>query len=90
MSAREARGERGVALLMVLTCVAVLTLVLVEFSRRATIHLNEGVYIRDEVRANIVADSALDLTPIRAMIDAPALSAKQGHPSVRGVILRSP
>jgi hypothetical protein len=55
---------------MVLTAVAVLTLVVVEFSRRATVHLNEGVYIRDEVRANIVADSALDLT--RACLDRAA------------------
>lgn len=66
-------SQRGVALLMVLTAVAVLTLVVVEFSRRATIHLNEGVYIRDEVRANVVADSALDLT--RACLDRAAWGA---------------
>ena len=70
---RSARAERGVALLMVLTAVAVLTLVLVEFSRRSTIHLNEGVYVRDEVRANVVADTALDLT--RACLDRAAWGA---------------
>ena len=65
---REAQG--GVALLMVMTAVAVLTLVVVDFSKTAITHLNEGAYVRDEVRANAVADTALDLT--RACLDRAA------------------
>ena len=60
-------SQAGVALLMVMTAVAVLTIVIVDFSRSAITHMNEGAYVRDEVRANAVADTALDLTPLASI-----------------------
>lgn len=66
----RAEGESGIALLIALTAVTVLSLVVVDFSRQSTLHLNEGTYIRDEVRANILADTALDMT--RACLDRKA------------------
>ena len=58
----RARDQKGVALLVSITAITILTIVLVDFSRQANIHLNEGVFIRDEVQANVLADTALDIT----------------------------
>jgi hypothetical protein len=79
-------SQAGVALLMVMTAVAVLTIVLVDFSRSAITHMNEGAYVRDEVRANAVADTALDLT--RACLDRAAwgpFGAMQGKVNLERV-----
>ena len=66
----RAEAQGGIALLIALTSITVLSLVVVDFSRQSTLHLNEGVFIRDEVRANILADTALDMT--RACLDRKA------------------
>ena len=66
----RAESQGGIALLIALTAITVLSLVIVDFSRQSTLHLNEGVFIRDEVRANILADTALDMT--RACLDRKA------------------
>ncbi len=66
----RAEAQGGIALLIALTAITVLSLVVVDFSRQSTLHLNEGVFIRDEVRANILADTALDMT--RACLDRKA------------------
>jgi type II secretory pathway component PulK len=75
---RGLRRAKGVALLLVLTTIAVLALVLVEFSSTAHTHLNTGVNIRDEVRATQLAETALVMT--RACLDQTAwgpLAAQQ-------------
>ena len=66
----RAESESGIALLIALTAITVLSMVVVDFSRQSSLHLNEGTYIRDEVRANILADTALDMT--RACLDRKA------------------
>lgn len=64
---RRGRQPKGIALLLVLTTIAVLALVLVEFSSTAHTHLATGVNIRDEVRATQLAETALVMT--RACLD---------------------
>ena len=66
----RAESQGGIALLIALTSITVLSMVIVDFSRQSSLHLNEGVFIRDEVRANILADTALDMT--RACLDRKA------------------
>lgn len=66
----RAESQGGIALLIALTSITVLSMVVVDFSRQSSLHLNEGVFIRDEVRANILADTALDMT--RACLDRKA------------------
>lgn len=56
---RPATTERGVALLMAVTTIAILAVVILEFSNTSRTHLNQGVNIRDEVRAQAVADTAV-------------------------------
>lgn len=60
-------GVRGVALLMVISAITILALVLMDFSQNTQTHMNAGVNLRDEVRANVMADTALVLT--RACLD---------------------
>lgn len=57
-------------MLLVLTTIAVLALVLVEFSSTAHTHLSMGVNMRDEVRATHLAETALVMT--RACLDQTA------------------
>ena len=70
---RRRRRESGVALLMVISAVTILSLVLLEFSSSARTHLQAGVNMRDEVRAVTMADTALTLT--RACLDPNAWSS---------------
>lgn len=70
LNPRRKRGQKGVALLLVLTTIAVLALVLVEFSSNAHTHLNTGVNIRDGVRATQLAETAFVMT--RACLDETA------------------
>ena len=63
-------AQRGVALIVVLTAITVLTIVIVDLSRQSNLHLDQGVFIRDEVRTSILADTALDMT--RACLDRKA------------------
>jgi len=67
---RRSRRPRGVALLMVISIIAVLALVLVEFSSTARTHLNAGVNVRDDIRATMTAETALVMT--RACLDQTA------------------
>ncbi len=62
-----AGAQRGVALLMVISAIAILAVVLIDFSNNARTHMNAGVNIRDEMRANTMADTALVMT--RACMD---------------------
>lgn len=64
------RRSAGVALLMVITAITVLALVLLEFSGSARTHLSAGTNIRDDIRAQTTADSAMALT--RACLDPAA------------------
>ena len=76
---KRERSQSGVALLMVITTITVMTLVLVDFSAQSHLHLSGGVNIRDEMRANQLADTALSLS--RACLDRKAwgpLGAMQG------------
>jgi len=54
-------GRRGMALLMVLTCVAVLTAVAVEFAYDTRVDLTLAANARDELRAHYMARSATNL-----------------------------
>ena len=62
--------SKGVALLMVVTTIAVLSVILLEFSMRSRLHLQSGANLRDQVRATTAADTALVLT--RACLDPEA------------------
>lgn len=65
------RGHRpGVALLLVVSTIAVMAIVVVEFSSTARTHLNQGVNLRDQARASMLADTALVMT--RACLDGEA------------------
>jgi hypothetical protein len=59
--------QHGIALLVVITAITVMSIVLIDFSKQSMLHLNEGTYIRDEMRANMLADTAFDMT--RACLD---------------------
>lgn len=55
---------------MVISCIAILSIVVLEFSKTSRIHLDQGVNIRDEYRAITMADTALIMT--RACLDPKA------------------
>ena len=69
-SHHRSEEQAGVALLIALTAITVLSIVTVDFSRQSNLHLSGGVFIRDELRANVLADTALDMT--RACLDRKA------------------
>ncbi len=60
-------GQGGIALLLVVTAIAMLTVVLLEFSKTTRTHLQAGVNLREEMRASTMAETALVLT--RACLD---------------------
>ena len=66
-------SQTGIALLVVITAITVMSIILIDFSRQSMIHLNEGTYIRDEMQANMLADTAFDMT--RACLDRKAWGA---------------
>jgi len=61
-SRQKRRGQLGVALLMVIAFITLMSLVLIEFSRSAQTHFKSGVNLRDEMRATTMADTAVTLT----------------------------
>lgn len=71
------------ALLLVLTTIAVLALVLVEFSSNAHTHLQTGANMRDEVRATQLAETALVLT--RACLDETAWGPLGGSRAMQNI-----
>lgn len=78
-SHRGHRRSAGIALLMVIVSITVLALVLLEFSGSARTHLSAGTNIRDDIRAQTAADTAMVLT--RACLDPEAwgaLASQQG------------
>ncbi|MEZ4467516.1 MAG: type II secretion system protein GspK [bacterium] len=68
---------RGIALLMVVSIIAILGLVLIEFSSSARTHLNAGINVRDDVRATTTAETALVMT--RACLDQTAWGPLAGQ-----------
>ncbi len=74
MSRRSAHPGRqrsaGMALLMVISAITILALVLMEFSGSTRTHLSAGTNIRDDIRAQTAADTAMVLT--RACLDPTA------------------
>ncbi len=60
--ARRRRGKRGVALLMVLSTLAVLSVMLTEFQDATSAELGSSVAARDQVKAEYAARSAVNLT----------------------------
>ncbi len=64
---RRRRGQPGIALLMVITAITILSLVVMEFSNSARTHMDQGINLRDEARATALADTALIMT--RACLD---------------------
>lgn len=70
---RGGRRSAGIALLMVISAITILALVLVEFSGSTRTHLSAGTNIRDDIRAQTTADTALVLT--RACLDPTAWGA---------------
>ena len=63
-------GQGGVALLIAVTTIAIMSIVLLEFSATARTHLTSGLNQRDELRAATLADTALVMT--RACLDSKA------------------
>ncbi len=61
-SARRAVSERGVALLMVLGTLTVLTVMLMEFQDATSAELGSSVAARDQIKAEYAARSAVNLT----------------------------
>jgi general secretion pathway protein K len=59
---RSDRGSRGVALILVLTTLAILTAVGVEFSYSSRVDLRLAENLRDETRAHFLARSAINLS----------------------------
>jgi general secretion pathway protein K len=62
MRARPRKDERGVALIMVVVAIAILTVVATEFSFNARVDLQMATNSRDEVRAYYLARSGLGLS----------------------------
>ncbi len=60
--ARARRGSRGVALLMVLGTLSILTVMLTEFQDATSAELGSSIAARDQVRAEYAAKSAVNLT----------------------------
>lgn len=81
-AARRRRGERGVALLMVLGALALLTVMLTEFQDSASAELGSSVAARDQVKAEYAAKSAVNLTRLllasEPTIRAPLAMLTQG------------
>jgi hypothetical protein len=81
----------GVALLMVITSIAILAIIVVEFANAARTHLDQGLNLRDEARATALADTALVMT--RACLDkeiwgpAGAFTAKLDMERVCNIVL---
>src|SRR4051812_9009815 len=61
-SRRADRGSRGVALILVLTTLAILTAIGVDFSYGARVDLRLAENLRDETRAHFLARSAVNLS----------------------------
>src|SRR5690606_19338690 len=59
---RRHRGERGVALLMVLGALAILTVMVTDFQDSTSAEYGSSVAARDQVKAEYAALSALNLT----------------------------
>lgn len=59
---KKRQGERGVALLMVLGALAILTVMLTEFQDSSSAELGSSVAARDQVRAEYAARSGVNLT----------------------------
>lgn len=59
---KKRRGERGVALLMVLGALALLTVMLTEFQDASSAELGSSLAARDQVRAEYAAKSGVNLT----------------------------
>ena len=63
MKQRSQRGgQGGVALLMVVSFVAMMAIILVDFSTNTHMHLSAGVNVRDDIRASTLGDTALVMT----------------------------
>ena len=73
-AARKRRGERGVALLLVMGTLTILTVMLTEFQDATSAELGSSASARDQVRAEYAARSAVNLT--RLLIAA--------EPTIRG------
>ena len=61
-SRKHSRSSRGVALVLVLTTVAILTSIGVDFSYSSRVSLKLAENLRDETRAFYLAQSAINLT----------------------------
>lgn len=59
---KKRHGERGVALLMVLGALAILTVMLTEFQDASSAELGSSLAARDQVRAEYAAKSGVNLT----------------------------
>jgi general secretion pathway protein K len=59
---RRRKGERGVALLMVMGTLTILTVMLTEFQDSTSAELGSSIASRDQVRAEYAARSAVNLT----------------------------
>jgi len=59
---RKRTGNRGIALIMVLTAIAIFTAVVVDFSYSARVELDLAANARDDVRAYFLAKSAVNLS----------------------------
>src|SRR5690606_36958442 len=68
--ARRRRGERGVALLMVIGALTILSVMLTEFQDATSAELGSSVASRDQVRAEYAAGSAVNVA--RLLLDAAA------------------
>ena len=62
LRARQRKGQRGVALLMVLGALAILTVMLTEFQDATSAELGSSLAARDQVRAEYAAKSAVNLS----------------------------
>ena len=67
---KQKSRSSGIALLMVISAVSILLLVVLEFSNSTRTHLEAGINLRDEMRANVMADTALVMS--RACLDQKA------------------
>jgi general secretion pathway protein K len=61
-SPRRRRRERGVAMLLVITSIAILTAVAVDFQYNASVDLQMAANARDELRAEYMARSAVNVS----------------------------
>ena len=61
VSPRKRRQERGVAMLLVVTSIAIMTAVAVDFQFNASVDLQLAANARDELRAEYLARSAINV-----------------------------